>query len=151
MKAFFDTSTILKLYNEEEGSDELEIYFNNNIDIAILSELADLEFRSALMRKLRMGEIDEEIAINVISCFENDYDNFVWIKLKGEIIKSASTLLMKYGSKGLRYLDAIQLACALTLRDDECIFFTNDNILQEIFYEEGLKLIDLKNEINLNK
>ncbi len=29
---------------------------------------------------------------------------------------------MKYGIKGLRSLDAIQLACALTLKDDECIF-----------------------------
>lgn len=143
MKAFFDTSSILKLYNEEEGSVELETYFNNNIDIVVLSELADLEFRSALMRKVRMEEIDEEIAVNVISCFENDYDNFVWIKLKSEIIKSASTLLMKYGTKGLRSLDAIQLACALTLRDDDCIFLTNDNILKDIFYEEGLKVINI--------
>ena len=75
-----------------------------------------------------MEEIDEEIAINVISCFENDYDNFVWINLNSGIMKSASTLLMEYGTKGLRSLDAIQLACALTLRDDDCIFLTNDNI-----------------------
>lgn len=143
MKAFFDTSSILKLYNEEEGSVELENYFNDNIDTVVLSELADLEFRSALWRKVRMKEIDEEIAIIVISCFENDYDNFVWIKLKSDIIKSSSTLLMKYGTKGLRSLDAIQLACALTLRDDECVFFTNDNILKDIFNEEGLKVIDI--------
>jgi len=143
MRAFFDTSSILKLYNEEEGSVELETYFNNNIDIVVLSELADLEFRSALWRKVRMEEIDEAIAINVISCFENDYDNFVWIKLQSDIMKSASTLLMKYGTKGLRTLDAIQLACAITLRNDECIFFTNDNILKDIFNEEGLKVINI--------
>jgi len=122
MKAFFDTSSILKLYHDEEGSDELLDYFNKNIDIVILSELADLEFRSALWRKVRTEEIDELVALDVIKCFENDYDNFVWIKLKSDIMKSASKLLMKYGKKSLRSLDSIQLACALTLKNDECLF-----------------------------
>ncbi|MBL7094753.1 type II toxin-antitoxin system VapC family toxin [candidate division KSB1 bacterium] len=60
MKAFFDTSSILKLYNEEEGSVELETYFNNNIDIVVLSELADLEFRSALMRKVEWKKLTKK-------------------------------------------------------------------------------------------
>jgi len=143
MKAFFDTSSILKLYHDEEGSAELEDYFNKNIDIVVLSELADLEFRSALWRKVRMEEIDEQVAIEVMKCFENDYDNFVWIKLKNNIIKSASKLLMKYGKKSLRTLDSIQLACALTLKNDECLFLTDDNLLKKLFKEEGLDLIEI--------
>lgn len=95
MKAFFDTSSILKLYHDEEGSGELEDYFNRNIDIIILSELADLEFRSAIWRKVRMEEIEEQVARQVINCFENDYNNFVWIEIKNNITQVHHTYLEK--------------------------------------------------------
>ena len=50
---------------------------------------------------------------------------------------------MKYGKKSLRTLDSIQLACALTLKNDECFFITDDNLLRDLFKEEGLELIEL--------
>jgi len=48
-------------------------------------------------------------------------------------------LLMKYGSAGLRTLDAIQLASALTLKGQPKIrFFTADQLLNSFFKPEGL-------------
>ncbi|MBE0428154.1 MAG: type II toxin-antitoxin system VapC family toxin [Nitrospirae bacterium] len=122
MKAFLDTSSLIKLYHTEEGSDIVMNALSNDIREIILSELAILEFRSALWKKIREKEIKEKTAIEVIKCFQNDGDNFHWILLQSDIVESASNLLMKYGSQGLRTLDSLQLAAALTLRDEECVF-----------------------------
>jgi hypothetical protein len=47
---------------------------------------------------------------------------------------------MKYGQEGLRTLDAIQLASALTLKEQQnVLFFTADKLLKYFFKQEGLK------------
>ncbi len=114
---------------------------SNDIEEIILSELAILEFRSALWRKIREKEIKENAAIEVIKYFQEDADNFQWILLQSDIIESASQLLMKYGNRGLRTLDSLQLAAALTLKDEECVFLTSDKLLHTLFKEEQLKVI----------
>ena len=140
MKAFLDTSSLIKLYHKEEGSDFVMKALSNDIREIFLSELAILEFRSALWKKIREKEIKEKTAIEVIKCFQNDGDNFQWIMLQSDIVESASHLLMKYGKNGLRTLDSLQLAAALTLKDEECIFLTSDKLLQSLLEEEKLKI-----------
>ena len=141
MKAFLDTSSLIKLYHKEEGSDSVMNALSNDIREIFLSELAILEFRSALWKKIREKEIKEKTAIEVIKCFQNDGDNFQWIMLQSDIVESASYLLMKYGNRGLRTLDSLQLAAALTLREVECVFLTSDKLLLTFFKEEQLKVI----------
>lgn len=141
MKAFLDTSSLIKLYHKEEGSDFVMNALSNDIREIFLSELAILEFRSALWKKIREKEIKEKTAIEVIKCFQNDGDNFQWIMLQSDIVESASYLLMKYGNRGLRTLDSLQLAAALTLRDEECVFLTSDKLLWIFFKEEQLKVL----------
>lgn len=141
MKAFLDTSSLIKLYHTEAGSDFVLNALSNDIRDIFLSELAILEFRSALWKKMRVKEIKENTAIEVIKCFQNDSDNFHWIMLQSDIVESASYLLMKYGNRGLRTLDSLQLAAALTLRDEDCVFFTSDKLLQTFFKEEQLKIL----------
>ncbi|MBW6518126.1 MAG: type II toxin-antitoxin system VapC family toxin [ANME-2 cluster archaeon] len=141
MKAFLDTSSLIKLYHTEVGSDFVMNALSHDIREIFLSELAILEFRSALWKKMREKEIMENTAIEVIKCFQNDGDNFHWIMLQSDIVESASYLLMKYGNRGLRTLDSLQLAAALTLRDEKCIFFTSDKLLQTFFKEEQLNIL----------
>src|SRR5665809_95436 len=119
MKAFLDTSSLIKLYHTEVGADFVMNAISQDIREIFLLELAILEFRSALWKKRREKEIKENTAIEVIKCFQNDGDNFHWIMLQSDIVESASYLLMKYGNRGLRTLDSLQLAAALTLRDEE--------------------------------
>ena len=140
MKAFLDTSSLIKLYHQEEGSDSITRTISNDVEEIFLSELAVLEFRSAIWKKTREKEIEEKDAIEVISCFHNDHDNFQWILLQSDIVESAAHLLMKYGKNGLRTLDSLQLATALTLKDEECIFLTSDKLLQSLLEEEKLKI-----------
>jgi len=141
MKAFLDSSSLIKLYHQEEGSDFVLKALSSDIREIFLSELAILEFRSALWKKIREKEIEENAAIEVIECFQNDGDNFQWIMLQSDIVESASHLLMIYGSRGLRTLDSLQLAAALTLRDEDCVFLTSDKLLRTFLKEEKLKVL----------
>lgn len=141
MKAFLDSSSLIKLYHQEEGSDFVMKALANDIGEIFLSELVVLEFRSALWKKIRGNEIEENAAIEVIKCFQKDSDNFQWIMLQSDIVESASHLLMKYGSRGLRTLDSLQLAAAVTLRDEECVFLTSDKLLRTLFEEERLNVL----------
>lgn len=119
MKAFLDTSSLIKLYHQEDGSDFVMEALINDVEEIFLSELAVLEFRSALWKKIREKEIE----------------------VQSDIVESASHLLMKYGSRGLRTLDSLQFAAALTLKGEHCIFLTSDKLLRGFFEKEKLSVV----------
>lgn len=141
MKAFLDTSSLLKLYHSEAGSERLHEIFSIDIEAMYLSEIAKIEFLSAIWKKIRQRDLTEEVGNAVITCFEADFNKFQWIKLSSDVIKRASDLLKKYGDDGLRTLDSIQLACAVELKDENCSFFTSDRLLQRLFNKENLNII----------
>ncbi len=140
MKVFVDTSSLLKLYHQENDSDTIQAVLSDGVTEIVLSEIAILEFRSAIWKKVREGSIDKDVAVEIISCFQGDFDNFRWIKLTTEVTESASHLLMKYGNTGLRTLDSIQLASALSFRGEESLFLTSDKLLNRFFREENLNV-----------
>ncbi|TAN51952.1 MAG: PIN domain-containing protein [Methylococcaceae bacterium] len=138
MKAFLDTSSLLKLYHQESDTETLSAALIG-VDGLYLSELARLEFASAIWKKTRIQEIDPKLANAIIFCFEEDYEKFDWIKLDTSIINQATLLLNQYGVFGLRTLDAIQLSSALRLKgNNDTVFFTHDKLLKSIFEKEGL-------------
>ena len=141
MKTFLDSSSLIKLYHQEEGSDLVMKTLSDRTSEIFLSELTILEFRSAIWKKMRENKIKKNTAIEVIKCFQSDADNFQWIMLQSDIIESASQLLMKYGNRGLRTLDSLQLATALTLRDEKCVFLTADKLLNTFFKDELLNVL----------
>jgi predicted nucleic acid-binding protein len=141
MKAFLDTSSLIKLYHQEEGSEQLQDLLSIDVERIYLSELAKLEFRSAFWRKVRMNELTEEVISEVISLFEKDQEKYGWIKISHEILKKSSDLIVNYGKEGLRTLDSLQLSCAIILRDDDCGFFTSDELLKSFFEKEQLNVI----------
>ncbi|MCX6582544.1 MAG: type II toxin-antitoxin system VapC family toxin [Candidatus Aminicenantes bacterium] len=142
MKAFLDTSSLLKLYHSESGSECLHEIISTDIESIYLSEIAKIEFLSAIWKKIRQRDLTVEVGNAVISCFEADFNKFQWIKLRSDVIRCASSLLKKYGSEGLRTLDSMQLACAVQLKEEECSFFTSDKLLQKLFNKENLNIIN---------
>ncbi len=141
MIVYLDTSALVKLYHQEAGSEEVE-----NILIEVeeiyLSEIAKLEFKSAIWKKVRTGEVDEENALIAIDSFQNDFDKYAWIAIKPDIIASAQELLMTHGKRGLRTLDSIQLASILILKEEECTFITFDSNLKDISQAENLNVFE---------
>jgi len=97
MKVFLDTSSLVKLYHQEEGSDELLAFLAKGVDEIWLSELTMVEFRSALWKKVRTGELMKEDAVRVMNCFR-------WLNLEPPITRIALSAIMRYGVQGLRTL-----------------------------------------------
>ena len=132
MIAFLDTSVLVKLYHKEINSDKI-IQQLKSVNHIYLSEIAKLEFCSAIWKKFRTKEIKKEKANTVISLFINDLAEFEWINNDSNIFSNALNLLSDFGETGLRTLDSIQLASALTLKENDCIFYTEDKLLRKIF------------------
>ena len=132
MIAFLDTSVLVKLYHKEINSDTI-IQQLKSVNHIYLSEIAKLEFCSAIWKKFRTKEIKKEKANTVISLFINDLAEFEWINNDSNIFSNALNLLSDFGETGLRTLDSIQLASALTLKENDCIFYTEDKLLRKIF------------------
>jgi len=132
MIVFLDTSSLIKLYHKEDNSVEIMDKLQSSTKI-YLSELASIEFRSAILKKVRTKEILEKDAKLVIALFKDDSAKFNWIKLSSKIVNSASNLLEEFGELGLRTLDSIQLASALVLENSKCLYFTEDKLLLKLF------------------
>ncbi len=81
--------------------------------------------------------MDKETAIEVIACFENDYDKFNWIFANSTIVEISKNLFKKYGSLSLRTLDALQLGACISAKSEIDVFLTNDDFLKELFLKEG--------------
>jgi predicted nucleic acid-binding protein len=142
MKIFLDTSSLIKLYHYEIGTDNLDKFFDDyNIDEIFLSDLAKVEFNSALLKKARTKDITENEANDIIELFKADYDKFKFMNIDSELVLLARDLLTKYGFNGLRTLDSLQLASIIKVKNKLSFALTSDNILKELIKSEGIKTI----------
>ncbi len=132
MNLFLDTSAIVKLYNTEKETEELTSYISQSeIENIIFSEIALLEFRSALWKKFREKQLEENDLKEVIAIFSSD-TYYKIIPLSELVIKTGIELLERYGKNGLRTLDSIQLASIIIANSKykDLTVITFDSILQ---------------------
>ena len=140
MKIFLDTSSLIKLYHFEIGTDYLDKLFeDNSIEEIILSDIAKVEFTSAIWKKVRTRELTNKEANSIIDSFEKDYENYTFIDLDAELVALAKDLVFKYGLKGLRTLDSFQLASILKIKSKLSFAVTADDLLKSLIKEEGIK------------
>ncbi|HET7116057.1 MAG TPA: type II toxin-antitoxin system VapC family toxin [Hanamia sp.] len=104
-----------------------------------LSEITKVEFASSIWKKVRTGEITELEAITTLQLFERDSNKYTFVATNSIIIEQARNLVTKYGIKGLRTLDGIQLSSAIALAAAVELFVTSDNLLNSFLKEEGLQ------------
>lgn len=111
---FFDTSVLIKLYHEENGTAILDQLLIEQQPIIVISDLSIVEMISALARKVRTQDITSEMFEQVVAAFEKDVPAFERLSLDQDVQNRAITLLKKHSlEQGLRALDALQLASAL--------------------------------------
>lgn len=140
MNLFLDTSTLVKLYHEEEGTHEIDNFIKTHkVENFYISEITSLEFTSAVYRKMRMKEISPDQAENLLTLFSNDLANYFIIRVDSQLINKAAELLETHRERNLRTLDAIQLACMLIGRDTINVAMSNDQRLLEIMKLEGIR------------
>lgn len=139
MKIFLDTSALIKLYHKEIGTADVELIISeNDITEIFLSEIAKVEFSSAIWKKYRTKEITALQAQTTLNLFESDFGKFTFITIDSIIVENARALISKYGEHGLRSLDSIQLSTCVSLEKEVTAFITSDTTLESLLTMENL-------------
>ena len=146
---YLDTSAVVKRYVIEQG----QAWIINLCDpscghVIYISQVALVEVVAAICKKAREQRITITDRNNFISIFQQDCQNSYGIMpVTTAIYTSAAKLCL---SHKLRAYDAVQLACALSLRDDTQknnaplpIFTCADNDLLNFASIEGLSTVNL--------
>ena len=141
MKLFLDTSSLIKLYYQEDGTDKLDRVFGEYIiEEIFLSEISITEFYSAIYKKVRTNDLSLQNASDILSSFANDQAKFNFIPINSRIISLSKELFEKFGLLGLRALDALQLASVLSARNDIDLAISNDLLLNSFLKSEGINI-----------
>jgi len=113
---YLDTSALVKLFVQENGSKWLERLTTQTNEqghlthLLIFSQLSIVEFSSALARKTRSGQISDPAQQELLSDFRQHLNlDFFPLLLTNEILWQAARLTHK---RALRAYDAIHLATA---------------------------------------
>lgn len=141
MKVFLDTSSLIKLYFNEEGTSDLDKIFADNIITEIfVSEITKTEFFSAIYKKLRTKELLPHNADAILDAFAADEHKFKFDLIDRGIISTSQMFIKKYGADGLRSLDAIQLASAYGLRNSIDLAVSHDKLLNTFLLSEKIQI-----------
>lgn len=150
---FLDTSAIVKRYFQEQGYDWIQALHNPVQGRELyVSQIALVEVVASICRKAREQDIPIEKRDTTISNFrrsvEKTYD--VWLADEAVFI-AAGDLCRSYR---LRSYDAVQLACAIAVREDalavqplevkasDFVFVSGDLKLLGIALAEGFRVED---------
>ena len=142
---FFDTSALVKRYHQENGTDTVDIAFNQE-GIKIISDVSIIEFFSAFAKKVRTGEIViEDFHVTIKELAEDILSGVIQLEQFGENEKrTAATFIEKYGlSENLRTLDSMQMAVMEKLGSDyiDCVYCA-DLPLISILKQEGFAVLN---------
>lgn len=111
---YLDTSVLAAYYCPEVISDRVERVLLA-ADQPAISPLVEVEFVSALARKVREKELAKEVANRVINQFQAhiDHNLYHWLAIEHHHYQKAFHWIARF-SKPLRTLDALHLAVAAT-------------------------------------
>ena len=139
MIAYFDTSSLIKKYIDEEESESVYQLFLN-ADKVFVSYITKIECFSALKRFKSARAITSKEYLYLKEEIFSDFEFYTAVNPMYVESKSIA-LVEKYQ---LKTLDAIQLSCALSLKDEINFFICNDQKLIDSAQKERLHVIKPK-------
>lgn len=137
MILYLDTSAIVKLYVDEEGSPLVRSAVEASSAVAT-SRIAYAETRAALAAAARQGRITAEERSAAAAAFRADWRSFSVVHVTQELVELAADLAEE---KALRGLDAVHLASSVLLLQrtgQEVWFLSWDRHLNQAAAEMGL-------------
>ncbi len=106
---YLDTSWLVKLYVDEADSADVRRRVGEDADV-VVSDLAYVEFHSAVARRRRDGVLAATEAAAVVARFRREWTDRARVAVSRDVLERAAELLYLHP---LRALDALQLASAL--------------------------------------
>jgi predicted nucleic acid-binding protein len=138
---YVDTSSLVKFYYPEEGSDRVEDILLSS-DRVYLSHLTVVEMASALNMKVRTGDVTKRTEAVIWSAFQDDLHagKVEMVHLHERHYAKAVETIRKYGtSHGIKTLDALHLAVAHGL--PQAAFLSSDKPLLRIARAMGISTL----------
>ncbi len=149
MNLYLDTSALVKYFHEEKGSATITKLINSQENEIWVLELVRIEFFSALFRRFRNKELNEEQLKEAISGFNEAIASFNVEPLRQAIITESEFLLKKYGrQQGLRALDALHLGTFSLIAEKQWSFVAADKNLCDVAQLIGFKAVNPLNLTN---
>lgn len=126
MSIYIDTSALTKRYVSEATSARFDAFVDASDAALHITPLTVTEFHSMLMRRLRMGDLDEPYLERARQQFSADLQSqlWTWSPFPAAAFGAASGLIQDLGLP-LSTLDALHLACA---RLFDCIGFATADL-----------------------
>ena len=112
MIVYLDTSSLVKLYVEEDASSQIHILLQSS-KVAATSLIAYAEARSTFARRFREDAFLSDEYNHLKETFEKDWNSYLIMNVTQDVIREAGNLAEKHALRGF---DSIHLASALTLR-----------------------------------
>lgn len=143
MRLYLDTSALVKLYVEEEGS-ALVRESVRQAEMVATSAIAYVEARAALSRRRRERYLSPGNYRRTIREFNADWQHYVSVEVTDSLIRKAAELAEAHA---LRAYDAIHLASARLLRErlaEKMLFSSWDANLLAAARREGLEAVQRK-------
>jgi predicted nucleic acid-binding protein len=140
LRLYLDTSALVKLYVEEDGSSLVRKWVDG-ADTVATSIVAYVEARAAFARRRREKGMLPGAHAGVVKDFEADWDHYVVLEATQPLIKQAGKLAETHA---LRAYDAIHLVSAKIFREklSEPVYFASwDARLVLAARKEGLEII----------
>jgi predicted nucleic acid-binding protein len=142
---YLETSALVKLYVHESGTEHLlALVAGPTGHRFVILSLAQVEFRSAVRRRERDGQIPGSDANKMIESFHRHSEGRFMVERFSDFLLDVASLLVD--RHGLRAYDAMQLAGYLTLRAksgiDTPIFVCADKKLLDAAQLEHSPVLD---------
>lgn len=142
---YLETSALVKLYVREPGTDRvLALADRRGENRLVTLALSKIEFRSAVRRRERNGELPTHVANHLLDAFDHHLQSrFVTQIITDFVLDIACKLVDSYA---LRAYDAIQLAGYTALKasagPDVPVFVCSDQALLTAAKQEGIPILD---------
>ena len=138
MIVYLDTSSLVKLYVEEDESSKVDALVRSS-EFTATSLVAYAEARAAFAHRFREKAFTPDEHDRIKEFFDKDWSSYLILSVTGNMIRLAGDLAEKHALRGF---DSIHLASALTLRQElssPIVFSCFDDKLQKASKRENLQ------------
>lgn len=111
MTLYLDTSSLVKLYVAEEGSDAVRRLVDN-ADIVATATIAYPETRAALARRRREGHLPSRAVAAAKRALDGDWARYLTVDVTPSLCREAGVLAERHALRGY---DSVHLAAFLTV------------------------------------